>query len=882
MKLNWIYSSLVLFFLLTFGQLTAQNAPLRAATFNTFQEKLAPLFFHKIEVQDDQITEFTISVNNYECFKQKIYGLDLGISLKKEYPTINTLILALSHEQLLEYILPMEEVRMVDKTRRIPQEERAVPNFDLGVNHINFVHHHTPEWNGSGINISVKEQSMDSLDIDFAGRFISSNNPIPGLSTHATIMATMIGGGGNSSPAGKGVAWQAGITSTSFLNLFPESDAYYQSYDISVQNHSYGLGIENFYGAEAAGYDDHIYRNEQIVHVFSAGNIGDSTSTEGPYAGLPGFANLTGTFKMSKNVLTVGSIDANLAIQSRSSRGPAYDGRIKPELTALGQDGSSGAAAITSGVVALLQQAYFEQTGSLPPAALIRAVLLNSADDLHTQGPDFHSGFGNVNAQKAIATISEERFLSGSIRQDELIPFSIEIPENAQNLKITLAWVDPAATVNAQKALVNDLDLNMIETESKMRYLPWVLDHQSSLTSLDMAAGRGTDRLNNQEQISIATPKAGEYLIEIMGYEIKQGPQSFFLAYEWEMAEEIAFSFPTRSDVLLAGEENYVRWSGISAFPGSLSYRLIGTDEWVMIDEPLNTAEHFLLWTAPDTTALAQVRLVYGEKVVLSDTFALSREPQLELSLNCEDFIQLKWAAIPGVENYQVYSFDGSRLVPFTRVEATSIRLEKLANPSEHFAVAPIVSGNQLGKRSNSLFLPFQNTGCYIDNFLADLTNGRARLTLQLGTFEAVERVAFQKEINGSFEPIITISHPSNLELVEFDNDLQVGSNLYRAMLILESGETFTSNEDGLFYLIPNQILFYPNPVSQNENIRIAIENPSGEIVELYDGLGRLVLRYDLLSPFESLETINLPAGIYFYHILKEEERLNRGKIVIK
>jgi hypothetical protein len=272
-------------------------------------------------------------------------------------------VLSLKPEQLIQQILPMKEVRFVDKTQRIPQEERAVPGFDLGVNHVNFVHHSLPEWNGSGINISVKEQSMDSLDIDFAGRFISSNNPIPGLSTHATTMASMIAGAGNSSPAGKGVAWQAGLTSTSFLNIFPESDAYYQNYNLSIQNHSYGLGIENFYGAEAAGYDDHIYRNDNMVHVFSAGNIGDSTSTEGPYAGLPGFANLTGTFKMSKNVLTVGSVDANLAIQSRSSRGPAYDGRVKPELMALGQDGSSGAAAITSGVAALLQQAYFEQNG---------------------------------------------------------------------------------------------------------------------------------------------------------------------------------------------------------------------------------------------------------------------------------------------------------------------------------------------------------------------------------------------------------------------------------------------------------------------------------------------------------------------------------------
>jgi hypothetical protein len=879
MKLHWVHFSLFMIFLLAAGQLSAQQT---TKALKVHHAQLTPHFLQKIQDQGDQVTDFTISVHSYEAFLEKIESLGLQKAVKKNYPNINTVVLSLKPEQLIQQILPMKEVRFVDKTQRIPQEERAVPGFDLGVNHVNFVHHSLPEWNGSGINISVKEQSMDSLDIDFAGRFISSNNPIPGLSTHATTMASMIAGAGNSSPAGKGVAWQAGLTSTSFLNIFPESDAYYQNYNLSIQNHSYGLGIENFYGAEAAGYDDHIYRNDHMVHVFSAGNIGDSTSTEGPYAGLPGFANLTGTFKMSKNVLTVGSVDANLAIQSRSSRGPAYDGRVKPELMALGQDGSSGAAAITSGVAALLQQAYFEQNGSLPSAGLIRAVLLNSADDLHTEGPDFLSGFGNVNAQKALATIDEQRFFSGTVGQGELVPFSIEVPENAQHLKITLAWIDPPATVNASRALINDLDLNLIESESKTRFLPWVPDHQPNISSLSMAATRGKDRLNNQEQISIASPLPGNYLIEVIGHELGQGPQTFFLAYEWERAEEVAFSSPTRSDVMPAAENNFIRWSGISSLPGSLSYRLIGNEEWTLIDEPINTADHLLRWTTPDTTALAQLRMEYGGKAVLSDTFVISREPDIELSIDCDDFIRLQWGSIPGAERYQVFSFDGNQLLPFAEVNETSITVQKAINPSEYFAVAPLLSGRQLGKRSNSLFLPFQSAGCYINNFLADLVDERARLTLELGTFEGVESIQFQKKTDGLFQTIATLENSTQLTLIEFDQQLEIGRNIYRAVVTISSEQALLSGEDDVFYLLPDQFLFYPNPISQEENIQIAIKNPGGEIIELYDELGRLVIRYDLINPFETLETINLPAGIYFYHILREEERIQEGKIIIK
>jgi len=86
---------------------------------------------------------------------------------------------------------------------------------------------------------------------------------------------------------------------------------------------------------------------------------------------------------------------------------------------------------------------------------------------------------------------------------------------------------------------------------------------------------------------------------------------------------------------------------------------------------------------------------------------------------------------------------------------------------------------------------------------------------------------------------------------------------------------------DVVFYVLPDQFLLYPNPVSQGQNLRIATADAQGEIIEIFDGLGRLILRYDLLSNFESLQTSELPAGIYHYHVLKKGERTQRGKVVI-
>jgi hypothetical protein len=72
---------------------------------------------------------------------------------------------------------------------------------------------------------------------------------------------------------------------------------------------------------------------------------------------------------------------------------------------AFGIDGSSGAAALVSGVAILLQQQYKQMNGSIPANALIKAILLNSADDRGNAEVDYSNGFGSLNALNAIRSI---------------------------------------------------------------------------------------------------------------------------------------------------------------------------------------------------------------------------------------------------------------------------------------------------------------------------------------------------------------------------------------------------------------------------------------------------------------------------------------------
>ncbi|MFC1650217.1 S8 family serine peptidase [Candidatus Latescibacterota bacterium] len=139
-----------------------------------------------------------------------------------------------------------------------------------------------------------------------------------------------------------------------------------------------------------------------IVVVTSAGNEGDN---DWYYVTTPadGF-----------HVIAVGSVDIYGVISPSSSRGPTYDGRIKPDFVAQGKDvripfidnqnpgdytrgnGTSFAAPAVSGAVALL----LEINPSWEPSDVTDA-LIDTASDLGEAGPDSLYGYGSINAMSA-------------------------------------------------------------------------------------------------------------------------------------------------------------------------------------------------------------------------------------------------------------------------------------------------------------------------------------------------------------------------------------------------------------------------------------------------------------------------------------------------
>jgi hypothetical protein len=386
------------------------------------------------------------------------------------------------------------------------------------------------------------------------------------------------------------------LATSDFARLLPDDGAQLAQTGVSVQNHSYGVGIENYYGLEAQAYDQQTQQYPTLLHVFSSGNVGASASPVGTYQGIARFANLSGQFKMSKNTLSVGATDPSGQVAVLSSRGPAHDGRLKPELVAYGEGGSSEAAALVSGVSILLQQQYRDQhAGALPPATLVKAVLLNSADDLGNAEVDYLSGFGQLDALGAVGTMRAGRFSGGSAVQGTDQVFRITVPAGQQQLKATLVWNDPAAAANAPTALVNDLDLELVAVGTGQRWLPWSLSIYPNADSLARPARRRADHLNNAEQITLALPAAGTYELHVRGFAVPQGPQSFSLAYEFS-PPDLTWTRPVRSDNLQPGTTVTLRWqwSGLATATAHLDYRPVGRSGWRIVNAsvPLRHVYH--------------------------------------------------------------------------------------------------------------------------------------------------------------------------------------------------------------------------------------------------------------------------------------------------
>lgn len=333
----------------------------------------------------------------------------------------------------------------------------------------------------------------------------------------------------------------------------------------AIGSNSWGNDVQGDYDTDAAQFDELVRDadpttpgDQPYILEFSAGNAGpDSETLDSPATGKNVIA--TGACENGPNspALTYGLYgDGSDTMADFSSRGPCADGRIKPDVIAPGtwiaslassaapneaaiawlpidnyyvyMGGTSMSGPHAAGAAAIFVQFYKRfHTNSIPSPALVKAALINSANELDEANggpgpiPNNDEGWGRITLTDLIVTNPATAARSFQFLDQTVLLTNSQVYEqhafvqnSDQPLKITLAYTDVPGFPGAIPALVNDLDLEVVGPDGS------VYRGNQFAAGESVPNAPSADRLNNVEGVHLAQPLPGDYLVRVRAHNV--------------------------------------------------------------------------------------------------------------------------------------------------------------------------------------------------------------------------------------------------------------------------------------------------------------------------------------------------------------------------
>lgn len=447
------------------------------------------------------------------------------------------------------------------------------------------------------------------------------------VSPHATmVLGAMISKGIKSKA--KGVAYNASAISNDWKADKVEV-AHAASEGLLLSNHSYGIRPDFvpdwYFGAYiqvSQDWDKIMYNAPYYLMVTAAGNVQKLNFNDSPVFGknADGFDLLLG-FSTSKNGINVAAVETDVdakgnlkkaIVSNYSSHGPTDDGRIKPDIAGSGENiistqsttntsydtysGTSMAAPGITSTMVLLQEYYQRLNKRYMKAATLKGLVLHSADDVDTPGPDYKMGWGVINAKSAAEIITTTDYSSfiieASLKENQVYSITVNAKEG-ESLLASISWTDPIGhfinkgNLNDETpALVNDLDIRI--TKNNETFYPWVLNPKQASSP----ATTGDNKVDPFEKIKINNA-TGTYTITVTHKgKITNGIQNFSLIVSGAKITECEAVAPQNFKVASAdASSTQLHWDATKDAFFEVHYKEVNDTDWQTVFTETNTVK---------------------------------------------------------------------------------------------------------------------------------------------------------------------------------------------------------------------------------------------------------------------------------------------------
>jgi PKD repeat protein len=596
-------------------------------------------------------------------------------------------------------------------------------NFNLMLQGSLALHQQTIPYQGQNIHIGLGDDGPITDHIDLKNRLLQEGDAGAQTGLHGELMAGIIAGAGNLDPKNVGAA------PYSTLHIYAEKQAvndailHFANENVLITNTSLSESCNRGYTAFSAVADRQLFLISPLMHVFSAGNAGSYDCLYG--AGL-GWGTITGGTKTAKNAITVGNIGPNMQVLPSSSRGPTADGRIKPDLVSIGDglfsmgpnnnylpaSGTSASAASVTGALAQLYGAWQEQfSGVSIEGAVIKAALLNTADEVGAIGPDYLSGWGSLRADKALEVIENEQFAQPIIFDQQTQNIVVPVPTGAVKAKLMLYWADQEGDPTSTDILVNDLDMEV--TQDGAVYLPWALSKFPHPDSLNAPASTGHDHRNNVEQVVINNLSSGDLTIKITGYDLPYSYHKAVLIWCFEFGG-METTFPKNQSRLTADQPILLHWEAATE-AGIFEYDFSNNNglTWDAIGFASQNIRTMVWAPTSDSISEVQLRLTRNGQQDIRTVTVTKAMPSPIIDFVCPDSIDLHWFSQPGVTEYQICRLDQGHMQIIKQTQDTFAKVATSELYSDQwFAVAGVYANGVVGSRSVAVLASSSSFEC--------------------------------------------------------------------------------------------------------------------------------------------------------------------------